>query len=371
VLRSRIAALANRACITPPSRPRPSPSDVFLFPTGMAAIYKTHTYLVRDAPAQLAVLFGMAFMNTITALDEFGPGCLFLGHGTDADLDALEAHLAALPPRSVSAVWAEFPANPLLATPDLARLRRLAHAHGAVLAVDDTIASWANVDVLAEADLSVASLTKSFNGYADAIAGCVILNPASPHYSRLAALFAAHYASELYAADADVLEANSRDYLARSAVLNRNALALARFLHSQVLDSPAGPVRAVYHPTTLPSGAANYAPLLRAPTAEFSAPGHGCLLSVELADMAATRAFYDALDVHKSVHLGAHRTLVFAYTAVAYGGTAEKRAWAAQYGMRETQVRVSVGLEGEEEIVGVFRRAVEAARGVWEARGAV
>ena len=47
--------------------------------------------------------------------------------------------------------------------------------------VDDTVSSFANVDVMAHADILVTSLTKAFSGYSDVLGGSVVLNPLSPH----------------------------------------------------------------------------------------------------------------------------------------------------------------------------------------------
>ena len=69
------------------------------------------------------------------------------------------------------AIWCECPSNPLLWTPDLQKIRRLADQYDMAVIVDDTIGSSANVDVLSAADVVVTSLTKSFSGFADVMAG--------------------------------------------------------------------------------------------------------------------------------------------------------------------------------------------------------
>ena len=53
---------------------------------------KPHRYILKEAPGS-TVLFGMAFMNTLTAFNEYGPGFKHFGHGSDADLPALESFL--------------------------------------------------------------------------------------------------------------------------------------------------------------------------------------------------------------------------------------------------------------------------------------
>ena len=354
-LRERIVSYFHRAPLDP-LRSKVKPDDVYLYQSGMASIYKPHTYM-QEKYGGRSVLFGMAFMDTIVTMEEFGADNGFFGLGTDEDLRALDAYLreSRAKGRRVQAIWAEFPANPLLVTPDVARLRALATKHDVVLAIDDTIGSWANIDLLAVADLLVTSITKSFNGYADAIGGAAVLNPASPKYRELKALFAARYVPEFYVDDAVAIERNSRDYLTRSATLNANALRVVEALQARAEDSSSA-VRQVHYPTTNPSGA-HYRQFMRPATADF-VPGFGCVFSIELDDLATTRAFYEALDVHKSVHLGAPFTLAFAYTMCAYK---RKLDWAARFGLRPTQIRVSVGLEDGDGLVKIFLAAVAAA----------
>lgn len=299
----------------------------------------------------------MAFMNTLTAFQDFGPGYKFFGNGSEEELDQLEVYLhdRKVSGVQVQAIWAEFPANPILVTPNIMKLRDIASKYDVALCIDDTIGSWSNVDITDLADMTVTSLTKSFNGYADVIAGCAILNPASAKYAELKRLFDQQYVPELYLADVEALERNSRDYLSRSAKLNANALAIVDYLQSCAQD-PDSAVRAVHHPSVNPSGA-HYKGVMRAVTAEFT-PGYSCLFSVELDDLDTTEIFYDNLNVHKSVHLGAPFTLAFAYTMCTYQ---KNLAWAAQNGLRPTQIRVSAGLEETEKLLQDFRVAVEAA----------
>ena len=97
---------------------------------------------------------------------ELNPGgVLFLGRGDRDDLVQLEAVLMAgliirptttttttttTPPvmNRVVAIFTEFPCNPLLTCPDLHQLTALSRRYGVMLIVDDTIASFANADLL-------------------------------------------------------------------------------------------------------------------------------------------------------------------------------------------------------------------------------
>lgn len=355
-LRERISSYLARATNRRQQIAVPAASDVYFFQTGMASIYKPHRYLL-DLDPGVTVLFGMAFMNTLNVFQDYGPGFEFFGNGSDDDLNKLEGFLqdSRATGRKVQAIWAEFPSNPLLVTPDIARLRQLATEYDVVLGIDDTIGSWANIDVTGMADILVTSMTKSFNGYADVIAGSAILNPASSKYSQLKPLFDRLYVPELYIADAQAIEKNSRDYLKRSTQMNANASAIVAYLQA-CADDPTSAVHKVHYPSVNASRP-HYDAVMRPATADFS-PGYGCLLSVELADLPTTRVFYENLNVHKSVHLGAPFTLAFAYTMCTYAKTLP---WAAGYGMLPTQIRISAGLEDTETLLEDFQVAVEAA----------
>lgn len=171
-IRHRIATLLERATINP-DRPTPISSEhVFLFPSGMSAIYHVHHLLLKWRSSK-SVIMGFPYELTLKTLETYGPLFKFFSAGTSEDIDSLEQilknHAAGQP--KLQAIWCECPSNSLLKTCDLERIRRLADQYDFVVVVDDTIGSFANVDVLDTADIVVTSLTKSFNGFADVLAG--------------------------------------------------------------------------------------------------------------------------------------------------------------------------------------------------------
>lgn len=322
----------------------------------MAGIYSVHQYLLSVYNAK-SVLFGFAFHSTPHVLEDFGPGFKFLGNGTPEEIDELEGYLKeeAKEGRKIQAIWLEFPSNPNLSTPDIGRIRKLADAYDFVLIIDETISSFCNVDVLGVADIVITSLTKSFSGYADVMAASAVLNPSSARYPELKGLFKKFYTNQFYNGDAEALEKNSRDYMARSAVLNDNALRLVEYLQILAQD-PKSSVAKVHYPTTLPSLPC-YKERMRPATEDFT-PGYGCLFSIELDTIEATIAFYDNLNLHKGPHLGAPLTLIIPYVKGLYGKELDK---VAEYGMNERQIRVAVGLENTNILIEEFRIALKAA----------
>lgn len=119
------------------------------------------------------------YTDTLKILEKWGPGCHFLGHGLDKDIDDLEVILeeeAAKDPSRppVLALFTEFPSNPLLRCADLPRLRALADKHDFLIIVDETIGNFINVEVLPYADVVVSSLSKVFSGDSNVMGGRLV-----------------------------------------------------------------------------------------------------------------------------------------------------------------------------------------------------
>lgn len=172
VLRLRIAALIERTLPVSPRAKKASSADIFLYQSGMSSVYYIHQLLLKWRGGETVIL-GFAYELTIKMMDVYGPGSHLYAFGTEEDLDQLETHLEQMrcQGRRIQAIWCECPSNPLLRTVNFHRVRELAQKHDLVVIVDETIGSFANVDVLDVADIVISSLTKYFNGYGDVLAG--------------------------------------------------------------------------------------------------------------------------------------------------------------------------------------------------------
>jgi cystathionine gamma-synthase len=356
-LSKRIANLLEREPVVGPARKtKAQPSDVYLYTSGMTAICAVHDYLLRWKDSKsMTVLFGLAFHQTIHIFEYFGPGIKNFPLATE--YKELEKYLKEESEKGtpVQAIWTEFPSNPLIVSADLWRLRDLADKYKTVLVVDETVSGFCNVDVIPVADVIVTSLTKSFSGYGDLIAGSAVLNPNSDLHAELKPFFDDNYGNDFYVRDAQQLLNNSEDYFPRSTTLNNNAASLVDYLHKEAQD-PASPVANVYYPTVNPSKG-NYDAFKRPSTSDFT-PGYGCLFSVELDTEQTAIAFYDNLKVNNGPHLGAHRTLALPYVRALYSETLDE---AKATGMLPEQIRVSVGLEPTDELLEIFKAAVKKA----------
>ncbi len=89
-----------------------------------------------------------------------------------------DAVAAAIRP-TTKIVWVETPTNPLLGIADLAVLAERAHAHGALLVVDNTFASpYLQQPIVHGADVVVHSTTKYLGGHSDVVGGALVVNDA-------------------------------------------------------------------------------------------------------------------------------------------------------------------------------------------------
>jgi cystathionine gamma-synthase len=197
--------------------------------------------------------------------------------------------------------------------------------------------------VLRHADMVVTSLTKSFSGVGDVMAGSVVLNPDSAFYPALRRELAETYEDLFWEEDAAALERNSRDFSGRMAQINANTEALCDFLAAH----PA--VARVYYPKY--ETPENYAQVLR------PGGGYSCLFSLLLKDAAtAAPRFYDRLRVCKGPSLGLNFTICCPYILLAHY---DELDWAESAGLDRNLVRVSVGLEDIEDLVQRFGEALE------------
>jgi cystathionine beta-lyase/cystathionine gamma-synthase len=108
-----------------------------------------------------------------------------------ADIDDLRRTVI---PGKTAVVWIESPVNPTWDVIDIAAAAEIAHAAGAVLAVDATVASPVTTRALEHgADIVFHSATKYLNGHSDVVAGILVTaredersHPVSAIQSRLA-----------------------------------------------------------------------------------------------------------------------------------------------------------------------------------------
>ena len=319
------------------------------------------------------------YVDSMKVLKKWGPGCHFFGFGDEEDIDRLEALLEAeskknpgCPP--VACLATEFPTNPLLHSPNLRRLRALADKYEFPIVIDQTIGNFVNVEVMPYADVVVNSLSKVFSGYANVMGGrsvgcnydhihmhdltfeeySLVVNPQGRHYRTLKDYLSSAYEDMYYGEDALCMERNSRDLEQRIKVIDENAEAVCDLLRSR--SHAGGAIKRVFYPKW--TSRENYEQCRKRGPDGVPTGGFGGLLTLTFHSDAASRAFYDSIPINKGPSLGTNFSLAFPYTILAHF---HELPWAAEHGVEEGLVRVSVGMEGRDDLLGRFKIAIEAA----------
>lgn len=313
--------------------------SVYLFGSGMSAIYTAFRATNRLRPERGSVQFGFSYVDTLKIQQEMGYGVEFLARGDSHDVARLQELAATKPP---AAIYCEFPCNPLLSSPDLHALAEIARRHRIPLVVDETLGTWVNADLLAASDVLVTSLTKYFAGAGDVMAGAAVVNPHSPLADALDAVLQSEYEDTLWGGDALRLAECSHDFPERVARINRTAEQLADFCHRHPR------VAEVYYPKY--RNAEHYDAYRR------SGGGYGGLFSLLLRDAEANSArFFDALRVCKGPNLGTYFTLSCPFTLLAHF---DELDFVESCGVNRHLVRVSVGLEEADDLIRRFDAAL-------------
>ncbi len=239
-----------------------------------------------------------------------------------------------------AALIIEIPSNPLLQCVDLISISKLAQEKNIPIIVDDTIGSSLNVHLTPYADIVFSSLTKSFAGRGDILAGSTVISPYSKWKKELAEIIPKVALSTLSDSDAIELEKTSRDVEYRLKRLNTSCLKLKEKLETKKEISK------VLHPQYCK----NFNSLLK------KGGGYGCLLSFELkGGIEESKRVYDSLKVNKGPSLGTNFTLVCPYVQLAHF---KELKWAESCGVPEHLLRVSVGLENEDELWSRFNSVI-------------
>lgn len=241
-------------------------------------------------------------------------------------------------------VYLETISNPLMKLVDIPAIRELAHAHGALVVVDNTFASpYVCQPLQLGADLSIHSLTKYINGHSDVMGGAVIGSAALMQPIKRMATNLGPTASPF---DSWLVLRGIKTLALRMERHCGNALSLAEVLVSH----PA--VLAVNYPG-LPS-ALEYGLAVR----QFR-QGFGGMLSFEVAGGAeGAEAVIRALQMVDLVPSLAGITTTISHPAKTShrGLTAEERA---ELGIGDGLIRLSVGIEAISDLKADFMQALK------------
>jgi len=314
--------------------------DGAAFSSGMAAISTAVFSFLKKGTHVLGIkdLYG----GTYALLHDILPN---IGFDTtlveSSDFGALERGMK----KRTGVVYVESPTNPTLKLVDIQKAAKLAHSDGAVLMVDNTFASPINQNPMdMGADVVLHSLTKYINGHMDLVGGAAVASKKNAYKIKM---MRREFGGTLDPIPAWLVLRGMKTMAIRVRQQNATAMVLAEFL------STHRKVAKVHYP-----GLKSHP---QYQLARKQMKGFGGTLSFEV--KGTTRdamKFTESLKVATlAASLGGVATLVSQpYNMTHTQMSAKERALS---GIPETLVRVSVGIEDADDLVGDFRRALEVA----------
>jgi cystathionine gamma-synthase len=316
------------------------PEDVFLYPSGMAAVAATHRALISLFPGLRSVQFDFPYVDVLRLQQEIGSGVVFLPSADGSSVDSLQDLVEG--GESLCGVYCEVPSNPLLRSADLTRISSVLAGTDIPLVVDDTVATNVNVDVFKYADLATTSLTKYYSGVGDVIAGAITINRDSVHRAKLNSFLSDQEQSGIWCEDAVVLRNNTKDYRSRVMRVNETTPRLVDWLRGHEA------VEKVWYP--------KYETRENYDAVRKDEGGFSGLFSILLKEPEKNSSvFYDSLELCKGPSLGVQFTIVCPYTLLAHY---DELDWCEDLGVSRWLLRISVGQEPYEYIRDRFENSL-------------
>ena len=308
-------------------------AEALLFSSGMAAATTVFETLTQGdhvvAPRHMYWTIKVWLQELAAA------GRIWLDFVPNDDLEALERVVRE---GSTKIVWVETPANPMCTVTDIAATAQIAHAAGAAVVVDGTVATPVHCRPLElGADLVMHSATKQLNGHSDVLAGALVTAEKDDRWQRIRRE-RAYRGTVLGPFEAWLLLRGMRTLFPRVLTASHNAQRVAEMLtrHPEVVEVryPGLPD----HPD-------------HALAAQQMRDGFGMMLSLRLrGGEPAARRFAGALELFRNAtSLGGVESLVEHRAPVEGAGT----------NVPDDLVRLSLGIEDLDDLLDDLEQALD------------
>jgi cystathionine gamma-synthase len=308
------------------------------FASGMSAISNTLFTLLSPGDRVVSIhdTYGGTNKLFIEFLPRFG---IEVSLCDTCDHEKIEAAIR----QGCKAVYLESPTNPTVKIIDLGRLAAVAHRHGALVVVDNTLATPINQQPISlGADLVIHSATKFLGGHADVLGGVVC--------GRAGLVAKIYHFREITGACLDPMAAylllrGVKTLHLRIERQNQSALKIARFLES--------------HPNIIRVHYPGLTSHEHFEIARRQMHGFGGVLSF------VVKGGFDSVKVllprlryaHLAANLGAVETVVGPPATTSHVESTKKERAAA--GIPEALIRYSVGIEETEDLIADLRQALD------------
>ena len=308
----------------------------FAFASGVAAIHASLTLLkTGDHIVAGDNLYGGTYRLLEQVMKDWG---LEITYADTTKLDRMEA---AFRP-STRMLYIETPSNPMMEITDLAACGELAHRHDALLAVDNTfITPYLQRPLECGADIVIHSTTKYLNGHSDGIGGAVIVSDAG--LAERVKIIQSSVGAVLSPFDSWLVLRSLKTLPVRMRQHNQNAAAVAEFLkrRAKVVEVfyPGFPANPGYE------------------LAKKQMSGFGGMVSFETGSLENAKKVSGALRLCAfSGSLGGAESIVSHPVTMSHSSLTP--AQRERSGLTEGLLRISVGLEDVEDIIGDLEQAL-------------
>ena len=241
-------------------------------------------------------------------------------------------------------VWIESIGNPLMSIPDLAAIADITHKHGALLGVDSTFTSPAIMRPLElGADIVMHSATKYLSGHSDCLAG--VLAAKDPALHKELYFIQNATGAVLSGLECFLLQRGIKTLDLRMREQSRSALEIAVWLESHPM------VKRVLYP-----GLASHPQ--HALAARLMGDRFGAVVSFEIdGDYLKTKKVCESTELFGlAVSLGAVESLIEQPASMSHASY--DAAARAKFGIHDSLIRISVGLEDSADLMGDLDQAL-------------
>lgn len=241
-------------------------------------------------------------------------------------------------------IWIETPTNPLMVLTDIKEVAKIAHAGGAELAVDNTFMSpYLQSPIPLGADMVMHSTTKFLNGHSDGLGGVIV--GTKPHHAEKLAFMQKAAGAILSPFECWLVLRGVKTLAVRMVQHESNGRAVAAFLRKH------RKVEKVLYPG-LPDHPQHA-------LARKQMKGFGSMITFE------TGSFNNAQKMLRKVRvcslgesLGGVETLISHPATMTHAALGEEGR--KQIGLTDGMVRISVGIEDADDIIGDLDQALAA-----------
>ncbi|NLK42998.1 MAG: PLP-dependent transferase [Tissierellia bacterium] len=314
--------------------------EAVAFASGMAAISSVIFSLLK--PNETIIVHKTLYGSTYSVVTELLPK--YNMNYKIVDLTKLEELKDAID-ESTRVIYFETPSNPDLSIIDIKGVSEIAKKHDIKLVVDNTFATpYFQNPLLLGADVVVHSATKYICGHGDVVGGVAISNDEDYiHYLKFA--YMCEFGGVMSPFDAWLLLRGLKTLGLRMKQHEENAREVAKYLKNHPK------IESVMYP-----GLDDFK---GHKIAKEQMKGFGAMISFEVkGGLEPAIKFVEGLKLAQlAVSLGDCETLVQLPAAITHRGYPREKL--AEFGLTESMVRISVGLEDKEDIIKDLEQALE------------